>query len=205
MKLVGVYVSPFVRRVAIALNLYGITYEHVAASVVDSREAVTSFNPLGRMPSLELDDGTVLVDSHQILADLDRQIGPENMMLPAPAAAREYGQMIALTTGALEKFVAMFYETSRRPAEKVWPDWAQLCTRQAFSGVSEAERRAEPNVLEGGFLFGERITHADVAAVLAFEFAQRVGGAGVTAASHPRLSALAGRLSMSPAFLTTRP
>ncbi|MFY8105436.1 MAG: glutathione S-transferase N-terminal domain-containing protein, partial [Elstera sp.] len=30
MKLVGVYVSPFVRRVAIALNLYGITYEHVA-------------------------------------------------------------------------------------------------------------------------------------------------------------------------------
>jgi glutathione S-transferase len=81
MRLVGRFLSPFVRRVAIALELYGLQYEHVNLSVVDDRDAITAVSKLSRIPCLVLDDGETLIDSHQILAEFDRQVGPERAML----------------------------------------------------------------------------------------------------------------------------
>lgn len=54
MRLIGAPISPFVRRVAVALEFYGYKYEHVKASVVDARGTVGSFNKLVRVPSIEL-------------------------------------------------------------------------------------------------------------------------------------------------------
>ncbi|MFT5776854.1 glutathione S-transferase N-terminal domain-containing protein, partial [Hyphomonas sp.] len=71
MILVGMYDSPFVRRVGIALRLYGIAYEHRAWSVFGDAMKIMAYNPLVRVPTLVLDDGEALIDSAAILDALD--------------------------------------------------------------------------------------------------------------------------------------
>src|SRR5690242_660026 len=70
MILIGQYDSPFVRRVAIALRLYGIGYEHRPWSTFGDAERIAPFNPLRRVPTLVLDDGEVLIESGAILDHL---------------------------------------------------------------------------------------------------------------------------------------
>jgi glutathione S-transferase len=61
MILVGQYDSPFVRRVAVSLRALGLVYEHDTRSVFADFEAMRAVNPLGRIPSLVLDDGETLI------------------------------------------------------------------------------------------------------------------------------------------------
>ena len=63
MILIGQYDSPFVRRVGIALTLYGMAFEHRPWSVFGDTEKIRPYNPLVRVPTLVLDDGEVLIIS----------------------------------------------------------------------------------------------------------------------------------------------
>ena len=72
MILYGQYDSPFVRRVAVAMNHYGMPFERRVLSVFQDFEAMLAVNPLGKVPVLEFDDGAVLADSRAILDYLDR-------------------------------------------------------------------------------------------------------------------------------------
>jgi glutathione S-transferase len=57
MILIGHFDSPFVRRVAIALRLYEMSFEHRAWSVFGDADKIARFNPLRRVPTLVLEDG----------------------------------------------------------------------------------------------------------------------------------------------------
>ena len=63
MILIGQYDSPFVRRVAIALTLYELPFVHRPWSVFGDAEKIRPFNPLTRVPTLEIED-TRLNSSH---------------------------------------------------------------------------------------------------------------------------------------------
>ena len=82
MILVGQYDSPYTRRVAVSLHLLGFDFEHDTRSVFADFDSMRTTNPLGRIPSLILDDGTTLIDSGAILDWLDQQVGPERALLP---------------------------------------------------------------------------------------------------------------------------
>ena len=56
MILVGQYDSPFVRRVAVSLRVLGFAYEHDTRSVYGDFDAMRRINPLGRIPSLILNE-----------------------------------------------------------------------------------------------------------------------------------------------------
>ncbi|MDO2043826.1 glutathione S-transferase N-terminal domain-containing protein, partial [Escherichia coli] len=55
MQLIGMLDSPFVRRVAIALRLLDLPYEHRPLSVFRNFEAFSLFNPMVKAPTLVLD------------------------------------------------------------------------------------------------------------------------------------------------------
>ncbi|HVV66322.1 MAG TPA: glutathione S-transferase family protein, partial [Rhizomicrobium sp.] len=88
MILVGQYDSPYTRRVAISLKALGIAYQHDTRSVFSDFESMRKTNPLGRIPSLILDDGEVLIDSAAILDWIDETVGPERALLPKAGAER---------------------------------------------------------------------------------------------------------------------
>eukprot|EP01036_Dinobryon_divergens_P061241 gene61241-81638_t len=71
MILIGQYDSPFVRRVGIALTLYEQAFEHRPWSAWGDADQLRALNPLTRVPTLVLDEGDVLIDSHSILDYLD--------------------------------------------------------------------------------------------------------------------------------------
>src|SRR4029077_1949580 len=100
MILVGQYDSPYTRRVAISLMTLGIAYEHDTRSVFGDFDSMRQTNPLGRIPSLVLDDGEVLIDSHTILDWLDQIVGPERALIPLAQPERRCAlRLIALATG----------------------------------------------------------------------------------------------------------
>jgi glutathione S-transferase len=141
MILVGQYDSPFVRRVAISLRVLGFAYDHDTRSVFGDFDAMRTVNPLARIPSLTLDSGETLIDSAAILDWLDREVGPERALLPAAGAERTRAmQIVALATGAVEKFGAVNYERIIRPAPFRWPDWIERCRTQAMGALAALER-----------------------------------------------------------------
>jgi glutathione S-transferase len=83
MLLIGHYDSPFVRRIAVTLRTYGMAYDHEAWSTFGDADKIARHNPLRRVPTLVLDDGTVLVEVPAFLPPwthksvLTRQSSPE--------------------------------------------------------------------------------------------------------------------------------
>jgi glutathione S-transferase len=201
MILMGVYRSPFVRRVAISLRLLGIEFEHRALSPARDADELRRLNPLGRVPALLLDDGEVLVDSAAILDHLDQVAGVQRALVPSdPAERRRVLQLVALLAGVGEKSVAGFYERTRRPAELIHAPWAEHLDSQVAAGLAAVDARArEP------FLAGDRLTQADVTAVAVLDFVRSIEPNLAPPGRYHRLDALYERCYRLPAFAETRP
>ncbi len=167
MILIGQYDSPFVRRVGIALTLYGLPFKQQPWSVFGDPDKIRPYNPLVRVPTLVLADGSSLIESHSILDYLDNLAPARERLFPAAEPARHLALKIAaLATGMAEKTVSLFYE--KRLHDAVSDIWVQRC-RQQIGGVLdvlEAERAAKSTP----HWFGERIGHADIAVTVALRF-----------------------------------
>src|ERR1700759_3595490 len=100
MILIGMYYSPLVRRVAIALRRYGFNYKHCPWSVWNDAEKIAPFNPLLRVPTLVLDDGEALTESAAILDYLDETVGPSRAMMARSGPQRRHAlRLCAMACG----------------------------------------------------------------------------------------------------------
>src|ERR1700712_1808920 len=141
MILIGQYDSPFVRRVAIALRLYGLPFEHRPWSTFGDADKLAPFNPLRRVPTLVLDSGEVLIESTAILDYLDELVGPDKAMIAARGEARRHALRIcALATGLGDKAVSLVYEQVLRKEQS--QIWVERCEAQigGVLAVLEKER-----------------------------------------------------------------
>ena len=79
--------SPFGRKVKIAAAILGLTneIEIVAADTSNPDAALLQQNPLGKIPTLVLEDGRTIFDSAVILEYLDARAGGGKLI---PAGAR---------------------------------------------------------------------------------------------------------------------
>ena len=197
MILIGQYDSPFVRRVGIALTLYGLPFDHRPWSVFGDAAKIQPYNPLIRVPTLVLDDGEVLIESHSILDYLDSLVPAGRAMFPAAEPARRRAlKTAALATGLAEKAVGLFYEKLLH--REVSETWVERCRAQITAAlkVLEADRSGKA----GGYWFGERIGHADIAVAVALRFIGEAHPGLVSMADFPALNAHAARLEALPAF-----
>lgn len=197
MILIGQYDSPFVRRVAVAMNLYGFSYEHRPWSTFGDADQVARFNPLRRVPTLVLDDGEALIESFAILDHLDEIAGEDRALIPrAGIERRAVLRICALATGLCDKMVALVYE--RALHETLSPVWVARCETQIADvlGVLEEQR----TVRDSSFWFGETISHADVATTCAMRFLREAHPAIHSGGSWPALAAGAARGEAMEAF-----
>src|SRR6267143_3403869 len=143
MILIGQYDSPFVRRVAIALRLYGLPFEHRPWSTFGEGDKIAPYNPLRRVPTLVLDGGEALIESAMILDYLDEVAGPDKAMIAARWPERRRGLKIcALASGLGDKGVSLLYErVLRKDASKIWVERCQAQIGGVLD-VLEKERAA---------------------------------------------------------------
>lgn len=197
MILIGQYDSPFVRRVGIALRLYELPFEHRPWSSFGDADKIRAYNPLTRVPTLVLDDGEVLLDSHIILDHLDSLVPEEQRMFPVAEPARRRAlKVAALATGMSDKAVSLFYE-QRLHQER--PElWMARCRTQVSGALSalEADRAARSTP----YWFGEAIGHADIAVAAAIRHLRESLPGSVELADYPALAAHAERCEALPVF-----
>lgn len=134
--------SPFGRKVKLAMSILDldskVTIEK--ADPTDANDTIRKQNPVGKIPALILENGTVLYDSPVILEYLDHLAGG-NKIIPRDADARFAALTLqALCDGILDACILLVYEGRWRPPEMAvqkWIDYQTDKVKRAF-GVLEA-------------------------------------------------------------------
>ena len=191
MLLYGMYDSPFVRRVAVTMRLYGFSYEHRPWSVGRDQRALRDVNPVGRVAALVLDSGETLIESSAIIDWLDEQVGPERALLPARGdARREALQLISIALGAVEKGLQVVMEYVFRPAEKRHEPWLTRCREQIHSALAVLEQRCAQIDAES-WLLGASLSQADITLACVYTYLREATGIDFT--PYPALTRCAER------------
>lgn len=192
MKLIGMLDSPYVRRVAISLELYGVDFVHEPLSVFRTFNEFAQINPVVKAPTLVLDDGTVLMDSSLILDYLETLAPADKKLLPPQPAARAHDlHVLGLALAACEKSVQIVYEHNLRPAEKLHAPWLERVTGQLLAAYSLLDKQLADS---------EALTQASITAAVAWSFSQLTVASVVKADAFPNVKRHAERLEQHPAF-----
>lgn len=197
MQLIGMLDSPYVRRVAVSLQLLGIAFEHRSLSVFRTFEQFRQINPVVKAPTLICDDGTVLMDSTLILDYAEALAAPRKSLMPPDLNERCHAlRIIGLALAVCEKSVQIVYEHSLRPAEKLHEPWLLRVQGQlrAACGALEEELRRRP------LASGEAITQAGITTAVAWHFTQMTMPERIHATDYPALQSFSELAEQLPAF-----
>ena len=202
MKLIGMLDSPYVRRVAISLQLLGLRFEHQSLSVFRSFAEFSRINPVVKAPTLVCDDGEVLMDSTLILEYAEVLASPRTLM-PVRLKERQHElHLIGLALAATEKSVQIVYEHGVRPPEKLHEPWLNRITGQALAAYGELERV----MAKGTFPLGSsEISQAGVTIAVAWHFTQRMISKEIPAGQFPHLVAYSSAAESLPEFRAAPP
>ncbi len=190
--------SPFARKARIVVleaNLEDQVEEiAVQTSPLKSDPDLQKLNPLGKIPCLTLDDGTVVVDSRVICHYLDRAGHGVNLH---PSGNMRHNSLMALCDGVLDAAVSMVYEKRVRPSEFQYEEWIEA----QWVKVSEALK-----YIQGQYL--DILQHFNMAAigmVVALEYLDLRHDDRNWRALAPELASWHETVKDRPSFVTTRP
>lgn len=200
MQLIGMLDSPYVRRVAISLQLLGIPFEHRSVSVFRGFDQFRQINPVVKAPTLVCDDGSVLMDSTLMLDYAEALAAPGRSLMPSSLPERLQAlRVIGLALAACEKSVQIVYEHNVRPPEKRHQPWLDRVTGQMLAafGALELELQREPPMVTS-----RTIGQAGVMAAVVWHFTQQLVPGVVTGSAHPALQSLSLKAeTMLPEFI----
>ncbi len=191
--------SPFVRKVRMAIEVLGLSAKVKVdpSDTMDANDSVRRQNPLGKIPTLVLEDGTAIYDSRVILEYLD-EIAGGGKIIPASGKERLLAmRMQALGDGIMDAGVLQVYEKRWRPEDKrvdQWTDHQAGKVTRAFDALEKDPPAFGPMIHAG---------HLAIAAALGyFDFRFE----GKWRAKYPKLVQWLDEFSAKvPAFKATTP
>jgi glutathione S-transferase len=198
-QLIGMLDSPYVRRVAIALQLLGLRFEHRSLSVFRAFPQMQQLNPVVKVPTLLCDDGTMLMDSGLILEYAQALAGSRRRLVPSGIAAlQQCLHTEGLALAACEKSVQILYERMLRPAEKQHAPWLSRITGQVLAayGALETELAHQPPAATSG-----TIDRAGISVAVAWHFTQQTIADVVPGGRYPALQAFSAQAEALAAFI----
>jgi glutathione S-transferase len=136
-------VSPYVRKVMVVAHEVGIAERLTLTPVktLEEPEKIVPWNPLGKIPALVLDDGSVLYDSPVICEYLDTEFGGRRLL--AASGERRWRTLtrVALVDGILD--AAILTRMDRlRPAAQQSADWISRQLGKMLRGLDTLEHEA---------------------------------------------------------------
>ncbi|TBW34718.1 glutathione S-transferase family protein [Siculibacillus lacustris] len=191
-----VHPSPFGRKVEIAAAVLGLGAVVTVrkADTNDPADSLREENPLGKIPTLILDDGSTLFDSRVILEWLDQRAGGGRILPTEPEARFAALRLQALADGLLDAALLCLYEVRMRPETERSPGWVERQQGKIDRTLAHLEAAVPPlaPVTVGTIALACALGYLDIR----FE--------GKWRAAHPRLVAwLDGFATIVPAFAAT--
>ena len=185
-KLYGVPLSPFVRKVMFTLNYKELNFEHEHTFPGDSSPGFRAISPLGKIPVLE-HDGFTIPDSSVICRYLDR-ISPEKSIYPTDPQLEARACWIEeyADTRLVENCGALFRERLVNPKLRDQPTDDEVVRNILDDGLPGCLAYLETLVPESGYLVGGSLSIADIAVTTCFIQA-RYGDFDVDGAVAPKL------------------
>ncbi len=201
MKLLYSPTSPYVRKVMIVAIECGLDKKleklPTSASPVQANRDLDKQNPLGKVPALMLDNGTVLFDSPVVCEYLDsRHKGTK--LFPASGPRRFKAlRLQALGDGILDAALLARYETAMRPENMRWSEWIDGQKRKVVQGLDALEKEVKD--LAGGLTIGQ-IAVACALGYIDFRYADMNWRKG-----RPKLAAWADKFAKKKSMQATMP
>lgn len=132
--------SPFVRKIRIAAAVLGLSdqIEIEPADTSDPADSLRKQNPIGKIPTLVLEDGRAIYDSAVILEYLDWLAGGGKLI---PSGAERYDVLTraALADGVIDAAILKVYEQRWRDAATHSPRWLDHQTGKISRGLAALE------------------------------------------------------------------
>lgn len=123
MKLIGSLASPYVRKVRVVLAEKKLDYQFELENVWAADTTISQLNPLGKVPSLVMEDGSVMYDS-RVMAEYLDTLTPVCKLLPPNGRERaDIKCWEALADGMLDAAVSVRLERTMRPKELQSEEW----------------------------------------------------------------------------------
>ena len=196
MILIGQYDSPFVRRVAVAMNFYGIAFDRKVLSVFTEFESMLTINPLAKVPVLQLNDGEILYDSQLILDYLARLIPENKRLLPSDDEGwLQVSKIEVVGLGLAQKAFERAVELVRRNPDKTDPEWLNRIETQIRSVCAWLEA-----LKPSPWFFGDALTRADIMAAVAFTYLKEKHAKAFKSDTYPALQAHCAHCEALPEF-----
>jgi glutathione S-transferase len=198
MKLLGSDGSPYARKARIAIAEKGVACEFVSASPRDPASGVSAANPLSKIPTLLLDDGTAIFDS-SVIAEYVDGIGSGPKLIPETFAERiAVRRWEALGNGLLDATVNIMHDR-RLPEPKQGADYV---ARQMHK-IEAALAFIDKSVVGTDFVHGEKMSLGDVVCGTALGYLDRVLPAFDWRGRYANAKRYGAKLAARPAFATT--
>lgn len=200
MKLLYSVASPFARKVVIFAKELGLSdrveAEFLSTKATEPNPRLAASNPVAKIPTLILDDGTPLYDSRVICAYL-ASLSDKVAMYPAGAERWRTMRLEATADGLMDAAVNNRYETDLRPVEKRWEEWSRAQMSKVEGALTEMNREAAT--------FGDRVDAGIVASACACGYLDFRYPANGWRDRHPQLAAWYARFAERPSMRETRP
>ena len=198
MKLIGMLDSPFVRRVAISLQLLGLRFEHQSVSAFRTFAEFQQINPVVKAPTLLCDDGEVLMDSTLILEYAEALARPRTLKPSSVQELQHDLRLTGLALAACEKSAQIVYERGLRPPEKVHQPWIERVSGQLLAAYGALEQELARRPLE---VTRSSIRQSGISVAVAWHFTQQMLPEVVPAAEFRRLVAFSAAAEALPEFV----
>ena len=201
-KVHGHPLSPFVRKVLLALEIKGIEYENIVVFPADPSPAFRAISPLGRIPVLQDGDFTT-PDSSVICRYLER-VFPDKPIYPADPKLEAHALWVEeyADTELTENCAGLFRQRFLFPKMMGQPTDQAVVDNILTNGMPPVLRYLESIAPESGYFVGNALSIADIAVTTCFLQAQ-YGDFAVDAAQYPKLGRYLAGAFASP-FVTAR-
>jgi len=154
MKLYNANLSPYTARVRLLCNVKGLNVEMVDPPGFRT-DAFRTINPIGKIPALELDDGTILQES-EVICEYLEDMFPTPTLRPANARDRAQARLIA-------RMSDLYIMPAVRPLvfKLFGREISPQAVAEAIPNLRVALKDLEALIGEGGYAAAKQLTHAD--------------------------------------------
>ncbi|MFG0232772.1 glutathione S-transferase [Achromobacter sp. 413638] len=200
MKLIGSLTSPYVRKVRIVMAEKKLDYRLEIENVWSADTQIQTYNPLGKVPCLVMEDGGALFDSRVIVEYVDT-LSPVARLIPQPGRDRAAVKCWeAIADGLLDACVTIVKEKQRPEAQR-----SQEWIDRQYGKIHASLDAMDKSLGENAYCMGINYSLADIAVGCALGYLDLRFAELDWRTGHPNLARLYDKLAQRQSFVDTVP